>query len=163
MHQNLINSLWDRHFENNQDFKEVFVRKGTETDYRKYQQFANLIRGMARLDGIDEFDKADNATTYIKHAVDVFGDSLITIKENYSTALHRLANEPLYQMWWTGYETYQESEVAARIVKNEIGCTQKQLTELALAGYVTLLGPDVMFNSENHKNFPKDEGGDSDE
>ena len=163
VHQNLINSLWDRHFEQNQDFKDVFVRKGTETDYRKYQQFANLIRGMARLDGIDNFPDNDNATTYIKHAVDVFGDSLITIKENYSTALHRLANEPNYQMWWTGYETYQESEVAARIVKKEIGISQKQLTAMALAGYVTLLGPDVMFNSENHKNFPKDDGGDFDE
>ena len=84
MHQGLINSLWDSCFEENSEFRDIFIRKGTSTDYRKYQQFANLIRGMARLDGIEDFATESTAIMYIRRAVVMFGDSLKTLKENWN-------------------------------------------------------------------------------
>ena len=150
VHQGLINSLWDSCFEENSEFRDIFIRKGTSTDYRKYQQFANLIRGMARLDGIEDFATESTAIMYIRRAVVMFGDSLKTLKENWNPAVMDLMQDPHYAMWWAGFSKYEEENEKAGVVKKAMGWNHKQLKELEERDYVILLGDTVMFQNKEY-------------
>ena len=69
--------------EKTEGFKEAFAKRGN-TDYRKWAEFLNLIKGFARLNGRAELDyEAD-----VGMAISLFGESLTTLTDNFSkTAL----------------------------------------------------------------------------
>jgi hypothetical protein len=73
-----INGTYDE-MEQNKQFKDAFCIR-TNTDNRKYQEFANLVRGFARLQGDDEitFD-------HLIEAADIFVYSLQTLTEEFPT------------------------------------------------------------------------------
>jgi len=75
----LIESLFQQ-IEETEGFKEAFAKRG-KTDYRKWAEFLNLIRGFARLNGRD-FIKMDD----VNIAADLFQESLSTLAENFSKA-----------------------------------------------------------------------------
>ena len=58
-------------------FKEAFAMRGP-TDYRKWQEFINLVRGFARLNGRDYVEDND-----LMAAMDLFQKSLITMTETF--------------------------------------------------------------------------------
>ena len=59
-------------------FKEAFAMRGP-TDYRKWQEFINLVRGFARLNGRDFVEDND-----LMAAMDLFQKSLITMTETFA-------------------------------------------------------------------------------
>ncbi len=82
----VIESLFDA-IEKTDGFKEAFAKRG-KTDYRKWAEFLNLIKGFARLNGRD-FLKPDD----INVAADLFQESLSTLADNFSkTALQQGIN-----------------------------------------------------------------------
>ena len=58
-------------------FKEAFAMRGP-TDYRKWQEFINLVRGFARLNGRDYVEETD-----LMAAMDLFQKSLITMTNTF--------------------------------------------------------------------------------
>jgi DNA replicative helicase MCM subunit Mcm2 (Cdc46/Mcm family) len=58
-------------------FKEAFAMRGP-TDYRKWQEFINLVRGFARLNGRDYVEETD-----LMAAMDLFQKSLITMTKTF--------------------------------------------------------------------------------
>tara|TARA_Y100000004_G_scaffold24651_1_gene24845 strand:- start:5816 stop:7534 length:1719 start_codon:yes stop_codon:yes gene_type:complete len=68
-------------------FKQAFAKRG-KTDYRKWAEFLNIIRGFARLNGRDKIVIDD-----INVAADLFQESLSTLADNFSkTALQHGIN-----------------------------------------------------------------------
>ncbi len=64
-------------------FKDAFAKRG-KTDYRKWAEFLNLIKGFARLNGRSELD----FETDVGMAISIFGESLKTLTDNFTpTAL----------------------------------------------------------------------------
>ena len=64
-------------------FKDAFAKRG-KTDYRKWAEFLNLIKGFARLNGRAELD----FETDVGMAISIFGESLKTLTDNFTpTAL----------------------------------------------------------------------------
>ena len=64
-------------------FKDAFAKRG-KTDYRKWAEFLNLIKGFARLNGRSELD----FETDVGMAISIFGESLKTFTDNFTpTAL----------------------------------------------------------------------------
>ena len=81
-----IESLF-RVIEETDGFKQAFAKRG-KTDYRKWAEFLNIIRGFARLNGRDKIAVAD-----VNIAADLFQESLSTLAENFSkTALQQGIN-----------------------------------------------------------------------
>ncbi len=73
--------------ESTEGFKEAFAKRG-KTDYRKWAEFLNIIKGFARLEGRDKLIMKD-----IERANDLFQESLSTLAENFSkTALQQGIN-----------------------------------------------------------------------
>tara|TARA_B100001778_G_scaffold334808_1_gene347971 strand:- start:395 stop:2113 length:1719 start_codon:yes stop_codon:yes gene_type:complete len=68
-------------------FKQAFAKRG-KTDYRKWAEYLNIIRGFARLNGRDYLKPDD-----INIANDLFQESLSTLADNFSkTALQQGIN-----------------------------------------------------------------------
>ena len=59
-------------------FKQAFAKRG-KTDYRKWAEFLNLIKGFARLNGRGEIYISD-----VTYASELFQDSLSTLADNFS-------------------------------------------------------------------------------
>ena len=69
--------------EQTEGFKDAFAKRG-KTDYRKWAEFLNLIKGFARLNGRSELDFENDAGM----AISIFGQSLKTLTDNFTpTAL----------------------------------------------------------------------------
>jgi len=69
--------------EQTEGFKDAFAKRG-KTDYRKWAEFLNLIKGFARLNGRSELDFESDAGM----AISIFGQSLKTLTDNFTpTAL----------------------------------------------------------------------------
>jgi len=60
------------------EFADAFSMNENATDYRKWAEFINLIRGFARLNGRDEVNEFD-----VMNAMDLFQKSLQTITETF--------------------------------------------------------------------------------
>ncbi len=60
------------------EFSDAFAKRG-KTDYRKWAEFLNLIKGFARLNGRKSLNITD-----IDLALDIFQDSLETLTQNFS-------------------------------------------------------------------------------
>ena len=75
----MINSTYDE-IEARPQFKDAFCVR-TATDNRKYQEFANLVRGIARLYGDENID----CMTHLVDAKWIFEESLQTLTEKFNT------------------------------------------------------------------------------
>lgn len=85
----LVNSEFDS-FEENDAFRKVFIKRaGVTTDYRKYQEFVNLVRAFARLCGADmvEFPHLDEAS-------ELFRKSLQTLTHDFPIDLMNAEVDP---------------------------------------------------------------------
>ena len=71
-----INSIYDE-MENRPQFKDAFCIRST-TDNRKYQEFANLVRGFARLYGDEKI-----SLKHLLEAQNIFEVSLQTLTEEF--------------------------------------------------------------------------------
>ena len=67
-----------------ESFQEAFAKRG-KTDYRKWAEFLNLIKGYARLNGRKNVVKSD-----IIYAKQIFEESLETLAENFVCAAYDL-------------------------------------------------------------------------
>jgi len=82
----VIESLFDD-IEKGEGFQEAFAKRG-KTDYRKWAEFLNLIKGFARLNGRDKIVIDD-----VNMSGELFQASLSTLAENFSkTALQQGIN-----------------------------------------------------------------------
>ena len=73
----MIESLF-QDIEQTEGFKQAFAKRG-KTDYRKWAEFLNLIKGFARLNGRGEIKISD-----VTNASDLFQESLSTLADNFS-------------------------------------------------------------------------------
>lgn len=74
--ENILESAFEV-IENMDEFKDAFAMRGP-TDYRKWQEFINLVRGFARLNGRDYVDEYD-----LMAAMDLFQKSLQTMTRTF--------------------------------------------------------------------------------
>ncbi len=82
------------------EFSLAFAKRGN-TDYRKWAEFLNLIKGFARLNGRSDIIKED-----IENTLEIFQDSLETLTKNFSRiALQQGIN-------------YEERELHGQILNN---------------------------------------------
>jgi len=85
----LVNSEFDS-FEDNEAFRKVFIKRaGVTTDYRKYQEFVNLVRAFARLCGAEtvQFPHLDEAS-------ELFRKSLQTMTHDFPIDLMNAEIDP---------------------------------------------------------------------
>ena len=71
-----IVDIYNRDIKNTQDFKDVFLRRSAKEN-RKFQQFINLCKGLARLKGDDAV-----TLTHLSLGVQLFNHSLKTLVDN---------------------------------------------------------------------------------
>ena len=72
-----IQSCFHGYIKNREDFKEIFLARSSK-DMRKFQEFVNLCKAYARLDGSPEVLEG-----HIAQATDIFLISLKTLKEDF--------------------------------------------------------------------------------
>jgi hypothetical protein len=85
----LVDSEFDS-FERNDAFRKVFIkRSGVETDYRKYQEFVNLVRAFARLCGASSVD-----WNHLDEASELFRKSLQTLTHDFPIDLVNAQIDP---------------------------------------------------------------------
>ena len=85
----LVDSEFDS-YERNDAFRKVFIkRSGVETDYRKYQEFVNLVRAFARLCGASSVD-----WNHLDEASELFRKSLQTLTHDFPIDLVNAQIDP---------------------------------------------------------------------
>jgi DNA replicative helicase MCM subunit Mcm2 (Cdc46/Mcm family) len=85
----LVDSEFDS-FENRETFRKVFIkRSGVETDYRKYQEFVNLVRAFARLCG-----STSVTWHHLDEASELFRKSLQTLTHDFPIDLVNAQIDP---------------------------------------------------------------------
>ena len=75
-HDGIITSEFNE-IEKKPEFKDAFAKRG-KTDYRKWAEFLNLIKGFARLNGRKTLIQDD-----IEHTLEIFQDSLETLTQTF--------------------------------------------------------------------------------
>ena len=73
----VINSSYDE-VEEREQFKEAFLLR-SNNDYRKYQEFTNLVKGFARLDGANKV-----SVKHLMMARELFEESLATLTDEFN-------------------------------------------------------------------------------
>jgi len=136
----LVNSEFDS-FEENESFKKVFIKRaGVTTDYRKYQEFVNLVRAFARLCGADmvEFPHLDEAS-------ELFRKSLQTLTHDFPIDLMNAEVDPnLVAKHATAITRFPEPISIHDVRDAGIRLSDEDLTRLEAFNGVLRLGDEML-------------------
>ena len=152
----LVNSEFDS-FEDNEAFRKVFIKRaGVTTDYRKYQEFVNLVRAFARLCGAEtvEFPHLDEAS-------ELFRKSLQTMTHDFPIDLMNAEIDPnLVAKHATAITRFPEPISVRDIRDAGIRITDEELSQLESFNGVLRIGDDMLvFQPRSEWSFP--EGGEN--
>ena len=148
----LVNSEFDS-FEENQAFKKVFIKRaGVTTDYRKYQEFVNLVRAFARLCGAEmvEFPHLDEAS-------ELFRKSLQTLTHDFPIDLMNAEIDPnLVGMHATAITRFPEPVSVRDLRDAGIRISDEDLASLESFNGVLRLGDEMLvFQPRSEWQFPE--------
>jgi len=151
----LVNSEFDS-FEENEAFRKVFIKRaGVTTDYRKYQEFVNLVRAFARLCGAEtvEFPHLDEAS-------ELFRKSLQTMTHDFPIDLMNAEIDPnLVAKHATAITRFPEPISLREVRDAGIRITDEELARLEAFNGVLRIGEDMLvFQPRSEWDF---EGGDA--
>lgn len=132
----LIRSQFANEIKNTKMFKEVFLQR-SKKENRKFQQFINLCKGFARLQGDDTVD-----LNHISMATELFNVALETVRTNVPLNMDLLANDPnmrillraIRELYEEGYEDRGELEL--RLRQNHISFKKDQIDTLFADEYL---------------------------
>jgi DNA replicative helicase MCM subunit Mcm2 (Cdc46/Mcm family) len=136
-----INSIYDE-MENRPQFKDAFCIRST-TDNRKYQEFANLVRGFARLHGDEKIT--------LKHLLDaqnIFEVSLQTLTEEFPlSAMMDGVDEEVIAIYQKLLKDCPVAE-SLRDIRTTVKITNDQLDILIRSGAITKFENGAYFVNE---------------
>ena len=136
-----INSIYDE-MENRPQFKDAFYIRSA-TDNRKYQEFANLVRGFARLCGDETI-----ALKHLLEAQNIFEISLQTLTEEFPlTALMEGVDEEMIQIYHILKEKCPIAE-SIKDLRSVVKITNDQLDILIRSGAITKFENGAYFINE---------------
>jgi DNA replicative helicase MCM subunit Mcm2 (Cdc46/Mcm family) len=156
--------------EDMEEFKDAFAMRGP-TDYRKWAEFNNLIRGFARLNGRNEVNEHD-----VMNAMDLFQKSLQTLTQTFPIkALNIGVDVKQIELHKSILDEFNDGAGHGRITEKEIKAYTKRrklesewdaLKKIKLADGSKLVEemPDFFYvKNVNWEDFSEDEGGESNE
>ena len=136
----LIRSQFANEIKDTQMFKDVFLQRGTKRENRKFQQFINLCKGFARLQGDDTVD-----LNHISMATELFMVALETVVQNVPLNMDLLAKDPKMRTLVQAVKTLvgegypDRGELELRLKQNHVSFRKEQIDTLFAEEYLIQL------------------------
>jgi len=136
----LIRSQFQTQVKETKMFGDVFLKR-SKKENRKFQQFINLCKGFARLQGDDVVD-----LNHISMATELFMVALETVVQNVPLNMDLLANDPKMRVLVQAVKTLvgdgypDRGELELRLRKNHISFRKEQIDTLFAEEYLIQLG-----------------------
>lgn len=136
----LIRSQFQTQVKETKMFDDVFLKR-SKKENRKFQQFINLCKGFARLQGDDVVD-----LNHISMATELFMVALETVVQNVPLNMDLLANDPKMRILVQAVKTLvgdgypDRGELELRLRKNHISFRKEQIDTLFAEEYLIQLG-----------------------
>jgi len=136
----LIRNQFQTQIKETKMFDDVFLQRGTKRENRKFQQFINLCKGFARLQGDDVVD-----LNHISMATELFMIALETVVQNVPLNMDLLANDPQLRTLVQAVKTLvgegypDRGELELRLRQNHVSFRKEQIDSLFAEEYLIQL------------------------